>query len=215
MFEYRRPKKIKKRRSRLTPEEKLNRAARRREEKENHRKLLIAKRDKERLAAREKWEQQAAPILAITRSEPFRKWYFNETGFHWPEYCEEEPYDFKNILHAPVFGRLLKQYSARQGIEKYFTEYDGSPLDPIIKAWQRRMLRLRQATPKWVDWEKIRALELQRDRLNEVAADGELFHLDHVIPLQGAVVCGLHVHTNLQVIPMTENLKKGNQFDPP
>ena len=218
MFEYRRPKKISKRRLRLTPEEKLNRASQRREEKENHRELLIAKRDKERHAAMEKWERQAAPMLAITRSDPFRRWYFNETGFHWLESCEEDPFlahfDFENNLRAPVFLRLLKQYSTRQQIEKYFTEYDGSPLEPIIKAWQRRMLRLRQATPKWVNWEKIHALELQRDRLNEAAADGELFHLDHVVPLQGAVVCGLHVHTNLQIIPMAENVKKGNRFDP-
>ena len=38
------------------------------------------------------------------------------------------------------------------------------------------------------------------------------WQVDHVIPLQGKTVSGLHVPTNLQVIPMEENCRKGNRF---
>jgi len=40
------------------------------------------------------------------------------------------------------------------------------------------------------------------------------FEVDHIVPVKGKNVCGLHVLDNLQVIPRTENRKKGNAFCP-
>lgn len=37
--------------------------------------------------------------------------------------------------------------------------------------------------------------------------------VDHIIPLRGRLVSGLHVHENLRIIPRTENRKKGNRFE--
>lgn len=40
------------------------------------------------------------------------------------------------------------------------------------------------------------------------------YEVDHITPIKGKDVCGLHVLSNLQVITRTENRRKGNQFCP-
>ena len=70
----------------------------------------------------------------------------------------------------------------------------------------KRRAACKQATPTWAD------LDLINDVYLEAAYFG--YHVDHIIPLRGKLVCGLHVWDNLQIIPAQENLKKGNSFCP-
>lgn len=66
------------------------------------------------------------------------------------------------------------------------------------------------ATPTWADRELIKELYLLAQKLTEQT--GIPHEVDHVIPLQGKNVSGLHVETNLQVITAEENRRKSNKF---
>lgn len=78
---------------------------------------------------------------------------------------------------------------------------------------RRRLAQLR-ATPAWVTAEDERSIWLMYDIASALGVvHGQPFHVDHVVPIQGKTVCGLHVPGNLRVVPATVNRKKYNKFD--
>lgn len=79
-----------------------------------------------------------------------------------------------------------------------------------------RRRRFRQATPNWLTATQRMEIRLKYRLAIELSrATGIRHAVDHIIPLQGEEVCGLHVPWNLQVIPQTENLKKYNKLVDP
>lgn len=71
-----------------------------------------------------------------------------------------------------------------------------------LAKYRARKLR---ATPPWADLIAIRAVYMQAAELG--------LTVDHIVPLQGRSVCGLHVHWNLQLLSRKENAKKNNRLD--
>lgn len=84
------------------------------------------------------------------------------------------------------------------------------PAEGYAAASRRRAAKL-NAMPCWADKRKINAIYARASRLREET--GENWHVDHIVPLQSPVVCGLHVHQNLRIIPALENIKKSNKFE--
>jgi hypothetical protein len=68
---------------------------------------------------------------------------------------------------------------------------------------KRRAAKL-QRTPSWAD-------DLEIRMIYENCPKG--YHVDHIVPLQGGSVSGLHVAHNLQYLTPTENQIKGTQYN--
>jgi hypothetical protein len=77
------------------------------------------------------------------------------------------------------------------------------------KASARKASKLK-ATPSWANQEQIKRIYVACAKINE--RTGIKHHVDHIIPLQGENVCGLHVENNLAIIPAKMNLQKSNKF---
>jgi hypothetical protein len=75
-----------------------------------------------------------------------------------------------------------------------------------------RYERKRQRTPKWADLSKIKEVYEECKRLIKEYGPRS-YHVDHIIPLKGKNVSGLHVENNLQIIKASENLTKGNKYE--
>jgi hypothetical protein len=68
-----------------------------------------------------------------------------------------------------------------------------------------------QRTPKWLTQAHKKHIKSHYELAKNCAKElGGEWHVDHVVPLRGDNVSGLHVPWNLQVLPKIDNLKKGN-----
>ena len=84
-----------------------------------------------------------------------------------------------------------------RGYVQAWREKNPEEVRRLVKEYR---LRKRQATPSWVDKGAIR--DFYRNR-------PEGHHVDHIVPLGGANVCGLNVPWNLQYLPAAEHQRKG------
>lgn len=76
---------------------------------------------------------------------------------------------------------------------------------------KRKAAKLR-ATPTWSDLGAISAIYAQA--MAEQEETGQRKHVDHIVPLQSKIVCGLHVPANLQILDGAENEGKRNRWWP-
>lgn len=69
-----------------------------------------------------------------------------------------------------------------------------------------------QRTPPWINQAHLAEVEgLHQFAKIMERITGQKYHVDHVEPLQGGDVSGLHVPWNLQVLPARDNIAKGNR----
>jgi hypothetical protein len=129
----------------------------------------------------------------------------------------------KTYNQIPEIKKINNTYQAKavlcdvkkQKKYNYYKEYctkNRHKINAIIQKYKNSQL---QRTPNWLSnnefWMIEEAYELASLRTK---LTGFKWHVDHVLPLQGKFVSGLHTPYNLQVIPGNINQSKGNAFTP-
>lgn len=147
---------------------------------------------KAEIAAQNKAYRDAFPELARARSEAYR-------AQHRPEAVERTA-EWRAANPEKYAAQLAK--AALQ---------PSKPRTPEQKAHHAahqsiRCRRLVCAQPPWADRKAIDAIYLKAQQSG--------MHVDHIIPLKGKTVSGLHVESNLQLLTPRENHRKHNKFSP-
>ena len=92
-------------------------------------------------------------------------------------------------------------------------EYQKQNPHIFAKSGAKRKAAKLQRTPSWltdIDFERISNEYSLAALLTKLTKSS--WHVDHIIPLQGKMVSGLHVPGNLRVLPAKENISKSNKF---
>jgi hypothetical protein len=92
--------------------------------------------------------------------------------------------------------------------KEYFSDEEGRAYR--AERQQKRESAKKQRTVAWADEEKIAAFYRLAAAFSELYVPHEV---DHMVPLQGKLVSGLHTHDNLQVITSFDNRSKKNRFE--
>jgi len=105
--------------------------------------------------------------------------------------------------------RLENPEQSRQSILR-FREKNKEKNKSVTNSYAaKRRARKRHAMPSWLTPDhisQINAVYAEAKRLEKET--GIAYHVDHIVPLAGKIVCGLHVPWNLRAIPGDKNLRR-------
>ena len=110
---------------------------------------------------------------------------------------------------------LKKEYRKANSdkIKERSRDYAKANPDKLNAIRAKRRSKKLQATPPWLTKEHLSAIRMYYTKSKALEkATGIKHHVDHIVPLQGKNVCGLHVPWNLQVLTASENSSKNNSY---
>ena len=158
-------------------------------------------------------------------AKPFSEFYKKNTAkdgfFWWCRSCHKEKMKakYREMANDPEYRKKEKQRIAvfindNPNIrKKYGKNYITKHRAKLAAKTNLYRISKTHRTPMWVTdedrWaiEQVYELAVLRTRIF-----GFQWHVDHVVPLHGELVSGLHVLHNLQVIPARDNRSKSNKF---
>ena len=121
----------------------------------------------------------------------------------------------QRAVNTEAMAEYQREYrkNNRDKFTKYQAEWEDRNRQYKNEKEARRRARKLSATPAWLtesDLDEMRAIYAEAQRLTNET--GILHHVDHIYPLKGRTVCGLHCPLNLQILTATDNLSKGARY---
>lgn len=142
-----------------------------------------------------------------TRAEYFKAYNKSEAG-------QKAKRDYYDRNRDAVIARAQARDTAK--VTEYKMAYKERNPDLYKALVSLRRRRFRLATPKWLTAAHKMEIRLKYRLAIELSRRTGVRHaVDHIVPLQGEEVCGLHVPWNLEVVTQEENLKKSNKLVDP
>ena len=115
----------------------------------------------------------------------------------------------------PCKSKDRSKYDRAKRYKEYNLAYYYRNKTKWVELKAKRRAALLSAVPSWLsenDTLSIRGAYNLSKYLTEISK--QKYEVDHIIPLQGDNVCGLHVPGNLQVISQEKNRRKSNKWVP-
>jgi hypothetical protein len=137
-----------------------------------------------------------------------RQEYFQ--NYNREEKVKGKKHDWYLANRQQVIDRAnIRPSAIKRGYQKTWKERNPTWVRADTKARRRKH---RQATPPWLTRkQKSEIRQLYQIAITMTKTTGEPYVVDHIIPLRGEDVCGLHVPWNLRVVTREENLRKSNK----
>lgn len=112
-----------------------------------------------------------------------------------------------NLKSRIRYGATLEYQRARKSAYKKLNRGKENALLAKYRATKK------MATPPWLTALHFQQIEIFYDAAAKLTKEfGVKMDVDHIIPIQGEIVCGLHVPWNLQILTAKENQSKGNRI---
>ena len=124
-------------------------------------------------------------------------------------WCQANPEKVAAGMRRKKDKKPERYKEIQRGANKRFR--DKHP-EKVAEREQKRRASKRQAMPVWANRTEILSIFKMARAIRD--ASGLKYHVDHVVPLQHELVCGLHVTANLRIVCASDNLQKHNKFDP-
>lgn len=169
---------------------------------------------------RKAWKQRNAEAYRLSELARVKKKYATDSEYR--ETVNRKSLDYYRLNPEPAKLRSRKQRLENKEVR---AEYDKSYYQsnkPSIQAYKAQWAKTNasrvnqrnaarralcsKATPAWADKNDIADAYLEARHMR--------LHVDHIVPLNHPLVCGLHVWDNLQLLTPIENMRKNNRFDP-
>lgn len=158
--------------------------------------------ERQRLVPREHRREiakQSATRLAEKRSESSRQYRLKN-----PDKVKAGKAAYR-ARHSEREREKAREYKQREAgrLKEWSAAYKRENKGRINAANRARVAHIKRATPPWANLDAIEQMYIEAAQLG--------MHVDHVIPLRGKFVSGLHVENNLQLLPPVENHRKYNK----